>query len=319
MRSFKLQTRVDVPKSKHPIRYEQKILSLGSCFSDNVANHLQMGGLNVLANPFGTLYNPLSMHTAIQRLQDWEHWFTEADLFEYNGLFQSELHHGSFSHEDAKYALSQMNEELRKGRGQLNHCSWLLLTFGSSRAYWSKRTERIVANCHKRPASDFERIDLSLEEMFQPWKALLAELLEKNPTLRVLVTVSPIRHLGDGLVANTQSKAKLLLFCHMLEEQFEAVSYFPSYEIMMDELRDYRYYADDLKHPSSLAVAIICQRFVEAYLLPEDQQLLEEVTAYKRMQGHLVLHAETSSAIAHIHKMEAMRSDLLERYPFLKL
>ena len=247
---------------------------VGSCFSDEIGAQMQQRYLQVTCNPFGTLYNPLSIAQAI----NYQLPMTNDQLVYYEGLWHSMAHHGAFSRaskEEAEQAVRASIETMQKA---LKEASVVIVTFGTAWVY--EKEGAIVGNCHKLPESCFNRRRLSVEEIVEAWKPILAQYPDK----KWLFTVSPIRHIRDGLHENQLSKATLLLAVEQLGD------YFPSYEIMLDELRDYRFYADDLVHPSSLAVNYIWERFVDTFCTPQTKN--ELVLQHKRWkhEHHIPLH-----------------------------
>ena len=276
---MKLQTVVDIKPSAWKIGYEDKILMVGSCFSDEIGEQMEERYLNVTCNPFGTLYNPLSIAQALQ--------MTEMPaLVEHDGLWHSMAHHGSFSRPTKEEAEQAVRESIETMQRALADASVVIVTFGTAWVY--EMDGEIVGNCHKLPESSFTRRRLTVEEIIAAWKPIL----ERYPDKHWLFTVSPIRHIKDGLHENQLSKATLLQAVEQLVNQpcMVDTSYFPSYEILLDELRDYRFYADDLVHPSSLAVHYIWERFVDTYCTNQTKN--ELVLQHKRWkhEHHIPLH-----------------------------
>ena len=275
----KLQTIVDIQPSEWKIGYEDKILMLGSCFSDEIGAQMQQRYLQVTCNPFGTLYNPLSIAQALT--------MTEVpELVEHEGLWHSMAHHGSFSRASKEEAEQAVRASIKAMQQALNEASVVIVTFGTAWVYEMKGEGLpvtgygVVGNCHKLPERCFVRRRLTVEEIVDAWKPILEKYSDKH----WLFTVSPIRHIKDGLHENQLSKATLLQSVDQLGD------YFPSYEIMLDELRDYRFYADDLVHPSSLAVNYIWERFVDTYCTNQTKN--ELVLQHKRWkhEHHIPLH-----------------------------
>ena len=287
---MKLQTVVDIAPSKWKIGYEDKILLLGSCFSDEIGEQMAQRYLQVTSNPFGTLYNPLSIAQALT--------MTEVpELIEHEGLWHSMAHHGSFSRANKDEAEEAVHASIENMQRALQEATVIIVTFGTAWVYElveSRKTKdksQVVGNCHKLPAEAFTRRRLSVEEIVEAWKPLLEQYKDKH----WLFTVSPIRHIKDGLHENQLSKATLLqaveqLQTHMASSAPETLRYFPSYEIVLDELRDYRFYADDLVHPSSMAVNYVWERFVDTFCTPQTKN--ELVLQHKRWkhEHHIPLH-----------------------------
>ena len=277
---MKLQTIVDIKPSEWKIGYEDKILMLGSCFSDEIGEQMQQRYLNVTCNPFGTLYNPLSIAQAMQ--------MTEVpQLVEHEGLYHAMSHHGSFSRANQHEAEQAIRASIETMQQALKEATVVIVTFGTAWVY--EMNGEIVGNCHKLPESCFTRRRLSIEEIVAAWRPIL----DRYPDKHWLFTVSPIRHIRDGLHENQLSKATLLMAVEQLsslEGRSGGVLYFPSYEILLDELRDYRFYADDLVHPSSLAVNYIWERFVDTFCTPQTKnELVLQLKRWKH-EHHLPLH-----------------------------
>ncbi len=277
---MKLQTIVDIKPSEWKIGYEDKILMLGSCFSDEIGEQMQQRYLNVTCNPFGTLYNPLSIAQAMQMTD-------MPQLVEHEGLYHAMSHHGSFSRANQHEAERTVRASIETMQQALKEATVVIVTFGTAWVY--EKDGEIVGNCHKLPESCFTRRRLSVEEIVAAWRPIL----DRYPDKHWLFTVSPIRHIRDGLHENQLSKATLLMAVEQLsslEGRSGGVLYFPSYEIMLDELRDYRFYADDLVHPSSLAVNYIWERFVDTFCTPQTKnELVLQLKRWKH-EHHLPLH-----------------------------
>ena len=278
---MKLQTVVDIAPSKWKIGYEDKILLLGSCFSDEIGEQMKQRYLHVTCNPFGTLYNPLSIAQALTMTE-------MPDLVKHEGLWHAMSHHGSFSRADKEEAEGAIRTSIETMQQALHEASVVIVTFGTAWVY--EKDGAIVGNCHKLPENCFTRRRLTVEEIVAAWKPILAQYPDKH----WLFTVSPIRHIRDGLHENQLSKATLLQAVEKLIANSQVkpatAQYFPSYEIMLDELRDYRFYADDLVHPSSLAVNYIWERFVDTFCTPQTKN--ELVLQHKRWkhEHHISLH-----------------------------
>ena len=234
---------------------------LGSCFADEIAEQMEQRYLAVTRNPFGTLYNPLSIAQALKMT-------AVPPLVEHDGLWHSMAHHGAFSRSTKEEAEKAVRGSIETMQRAVEEANVVIVTFGTAWVYecsmgsgqWS-----VVGNCHKMPAECFTRRRLTAEEIIAAWQPIIERYADKH----WIFTVSPIRHVKDGLHENQLSKATLLQAVDLITNQYAAVSYFPSYEIMLDELRDYRFYADDLVHPSSLAVQYIWERFIDCFCTPQ--------------------------------------------------
>ena len=280
---MKLQTTIEIAPSDWKIGYEDHILMLGSCFSDEIGAQMAQRGLNVTVNPFGTLYNPLSIAQAINS----QFSILNSQLIEYGGLWHSMMHHGSFSRPTKEATEQAVKDSVEMMQRALDEASVIIVTFGTAWVY--EMNGEIVANCHKLPESSFTRRRLSVDEIVEAWKPIIARFPDKH----WIFTVSPIRHIRDGLHENQLSKATLQMAIEQLsslEGRPGGVCYFPSYEILLDELRDYRFYADDLVHPSSLAVEYIWERFANTFCTPQTRNEMNiRLKQYKYTQ-HRPLH-----------------------------
>lgn len=271
-----LQTHVTIPKASFDISHQSKMLLMGSCFSENIGNKLNANKFSVNVNPFGILYNPISIYNAINRLLA-NKLFTEKDFIHHNDSYHSLMHHGSFSKSDLKESVDNVNNEFSLASTQLNSADVLLITFGTSYVFKWNESQEVVGNCHKIPADRFTRERLSIEEIYSAWESLIKRMIACNPTIKILFTVSPIRHFKDGAHENQLSKSILHLSIDKLMHEFpENAFYFPAYEILMDQLRDYRFYTDDMLHPSELAQNYIWSRFGETYFSNETDKIIME-------------------------------------------
>ena len=300
-----LFTRVGMPTIPFGIDFATGIVSLGSCFSDEIGMRLRDSGFHIEQNPFGTLYNPASIASALRRMM-YDIEVGEEDLVEYEGLWHSWHHHGSFSRTTAEGCLEACNSRLHQAHLALKEASLLMVTFGS--AWIFEHEGAVVANCHKLPQQMFVRRRMSVDDIVALWRPLLDELHACYPSLNILFTVSPIRHIGDGAHGNQLSKSTLLLAVDELvdkdlppakrkkkgmkmEDQERPVTlYFPSYEIVLDELRDYRFYDPDMVHPSSLAVDMVWDRFQRVTMVPAVRDQAHFNAKQSKRTHHIPLH-----------------------------
>lgn len=276
---MKLQTTVEIKPSPWKIGYEDKILLLGSCFSDSIGQIMAMRELQVTSNPFGTLYNPISIAQAFNsQLSTFN-----SHLVLQDNLWHSMSHHGSFSRptkEEAQAAVQASVEAMQKAFSEANV---VIVTFGTAWVY--EMDGVVVGNCHKLPESRFTRKRLTVDEIVQTWRSII----EKHPDKHWLFTVSPIRHIKDGLHENQLSKAILLQAIEQLTQSSNC-QYFPSYEIVLDELRDYRFFSDDLVHPSPIAINYVWDRFIEAFCTPQTRNEMNIRLKRWKFEHHIFLH-----------------------------
>ncbi|MBO4567058.1 MAG: GSCFA domain-containing protein [Bacteroidales bacterium] len=274
---MKFFSQVVFPPLESPFCLQDRIVLLGSCFADSIGEKMAAAGFDVMVNPFGTLYNPASIEQAVQRLDSGKP-FGPEDCVQMGagaGRICSFWHHTSFARATAEEFLSNANAKLQQASEFWKSANRLVLTLGTSFVW--RHDGRIVANCLKRPAGEFTREMLTVEQSSE----CLRSIASAHPEKKILLTVSPIRHLGDGAHANALSKARLLLAADTI-----AAEYFPAYEIMMDELRDYRFYADDLVHPSPAAVSYIWERFLATAVLPSDLDQISRNEKAARQMTH---------------------------------
>ena len=322
---IQLSTPIQLPPSPPRLGYGMGGLSMGSCFSEHIGAYLRDGGLSLEINPFGIQYNPLSIAEGLNQLLKGKD-FEREDLFEYGGLYHSFLHHGSFSAVAPEEALLRMNEARRSALELLPHLRFLLLTWGTAYVYRLATEEygggigSVVSNCHKLPERTFSRERTSLSELPSVWCPLIEELRERFPDLIIVQAVSPVRHLRDGAHGNALSKATLLLFAEELTRLYpQHCFYFPSYELVLDELRDYRYYADDLVHPSTLTQRIVQERFASWLLDEEAERGLPQAHRLRRELCHRPLH---EGGKAHTQRLETLRERIQAfrtQYPLAQL
>lgn len=310
-------TPVETIRTKVEITHECPILVMGSCFAENIGKRLATGKFICEENPFGVLYNPLSIATALRQMMEGRT-YDEAspELVEHGGLWHSLMHHGSFSASTREECLTRINERLTKAHTFLPQTRLILITFGTAYVYRHREKGMVVGNCHKLSERSFTRERLATEEIVTEYTALIESLIRMNPDVHLLFTVSPIRHLRDGLHANQLSKATLLLaidrLCQLMPEQ---CSYFPAYEIMMDELRDYRFYADDMMHPSPLAIEHIWRHFADIFFPQQTKKFLQAWEEIRQALDHRPFHPEGEAYKQFLSQIELRIHRLKEKYP----
>ncbi len=290
---MELQTKVDIPSPVRQISHSDKIMFLGSCFADEIGGRMEEHMYDVMVNPFGVLFNPASIAASLHRLSCREY-FTEESLVKHKDLWLSYFHSGRFYSADKYELLERLNVELDRAADHFASARHVILTLGTSRVYRLISGNYIVANCHRSPASDFERLLLEPDEIW----GLLGPLITAYPDKQWILTVSPVRHLKDGARENQVSKASLHLAVDKLLKCYGNVSYFPAYEIMNDELRDYRFYATDMFHPAETAVGYIWEKFARSHFPEGEQRLNEKIARYCAMSKHRALFPESEEFTA---------------------
>ena len=316
---MELITKVEYDKAPFKISHLSKSLLLGSCFAENIGCLMRENKFDCDVNPFGILYNPLSVSKALDDIIACKHYGPD-DLFFHQECYHSYMHHGSFSATNREMVLDTINTRLSKASQRLAQTEVLIITFGTAWVYYLQSTREVVSNCHKMPAKTFVREKLTVNDIVETYSSLIAKLQQCSPNLRLLFTVSPIRHVKDGLHENQLSKATLLLAVDELTRRFpEQVSYFPAYEIVMDELRDYRFYADDMVHPSALAIQYIWERFCELYFSADTLQLMKECSNLARALAHRPLKPDSTEYKRFLGQIVLKIEQLNEKYPYLDL
>ena len=281
----KFRTEIEIPSSDHKISHQSTVLLIGSCFSEHIGNSLAEYKFNVDINPTGIVYNPLSALSCLRALVENKKYLKE-DLYETNGRYVSFDHHGSFSDPNPDECLRKINERIKKASDRLATTDYIILTFGTAWVYRLADSGRVVSNNHKLPAKYFTRELLKKEVIISHYQELILEILKTNPNLRFIFTVSPVRHWKDGARFNMVSKSTLILAVHELTGLFETAEYFPAYELAMDDLRDYRFYAGDMIHPNSQMTDYIWEKFSQTYFTGETIKLIEKLESINRARDH---------------------------------
>lgn len=298
------------------INYEDKILLVGSCFSQEISNRLAALKFNVCANPNGIIYDPLSIARSIFSYIE-NRTLAEKDLFQQNHLWHSWQHHSSFSGVDKKLVLERINSSQAVAHQYLKEASVLILTFGTAYNYSLKNERVSVANCHKAPADFFNKTLPGIEEMIQEVLRLIAALREFNPALQIIFTVSPVKHIKDGVVENNRSKARLIEMTHTVIDKTKNVFYFPSFEIINDVLRDYRYYKKDLVHPNETAIDYVFENFSNSFFDNSTKDMVIEVKKVIAAVNHKPIFKESEGHKKFISDQLKQIEKLNRLYPFL--
>ncbi|MBN2744281.1 GSCFA family protein [Breznakibacter xylanolyticus] len=315
---MQLRTEITPPEAPRRIDYADHILCMGSCFAENIGKRFIDNRMNALVNPFGILFNPMSIAMAIRRMIATTE-YTSNDLIQHQGIWHSFAHHGCFSSSDMDQTLNAINRSLVKASHEIRHCNYLFLTFGTSWVYEWVETQQIVANCHKLPDKNFNRYRLCVDRIVELYKKLLIELLEINPGVQIVLTVSPVRHWKDGANGNQLSKAVLLLAVDQLCKLFECASYFPAYEIVLDDLRDYRFFDDDMLHPSSVAIDYVWEKFAGSWFNRETVACCKAMEPIVCARHHRPLHPDTDAYLQFVRNMMTRIEQVKQKFPLLDL
>ncbi|WP_304342892.1 GSCFA domain-containing protein [Chryseobacterium koreense] len=273
---MKFRTEVKIKDSEKKIEVEDRIFSMGSCFATEISELLETGQIQTLSNPYGTIFNPYSINSALKKIHDAD-FYTEEDLVGYDNQVISLDHHTSFDSRFSHKTLEKINSKIEEANLFLQETSWIIITYGTSFIYEFLPKKKLVANCHKIPGKYFEKRLLTNQEIVDSIRETienLNDICKKN--VQILFTVSPVRHTKDGMVENNLSKSKLISAIHEVLPPFENCHYLPVYEVLMDDLRDYRFYKEDLIHPNSQAVQYIWEKFGNAYFSDATMDFVEE-------------------------------------------
>ncbi len=315
---MKFRTEIEVHQAGQTIAHSDPILTMGSCFAENISTLLKERFFNVLENPFGVLYNPLSISGALKLVMEQKR-FDENDLIFHQEEWHSLWHHSTFSHHDPRICLQNINTQMEQAHHFLKKARWMIVTFGTSFVYFHKQRIMVVANCHKIPETQFERRLISIEEIVEEWRLTLNALKEFNPDLHIIFSVSPIRHLRDGLIANQQSKATLLLAVHRLIENCAHCYYFPAYEILMDDLRDYRFYAANMTHPNDQAVNYIWEKFQTMFFTAETQKIASQFYTLFKAVNHRPRNSSSPASQKFYQATLEKLEELASTFPYVNL
>ena len=312
---MKLTTPIKLSRQNPPINYSSKVLLLGSCFAQNMGAKLEYYKFQQCTNPFGILFHPVAIEKLITRAVN-QTWFTSKDVFLQNEQWHCFLAHSKLSNTSEEDLISALNSALEKLRFSLLEASHVVFTFGTAWVYKHLEKDTIVANCHKVPQKEFVKQLLSPDDVSDVLLGIETKLRTINPTCSIINTVSPVRHIKDGLIANSRSKAHLIAGVQEIVSPEKLNYYFPSYEIMMDELRDYRYYKEDLIHPNQTAIHLIWEKFLSSWVASETFEIQKKIAVIQNGLLHIPFN-ENSKAHIHFKKdLETKISEIKEQLPW---
>ena len=311
-------TKIPVQKSSFPIDYDSKIMLLGSCFAENMGNKFDYFKFQATTNPFGIIFNPVSLKKIIERSVQ-KNYFSENDIFFHNESWHCFEVHSELSNPDKDTFLESLNDLIRLTNQQLNDSTHIIITLGTSWVYRNIESNEIVANCHKVPQKQFTKELLSINQIEESLQNIISLIHSVNPNCNFIFTVSPVRHIKDGFTENTLSKAHLIAAIHKtITHHTSPITYFPSYEIMMDELRDYRFYAEDMLHPSQTAVDYIWIQFFENYISESQFGLMNDICSIQKGLKHRPFNPNTESHQKFLHQLELKIKTIQNQHPFIK-
>ena len=315
------RTTIPILESDNPIDYNSKIVSLGSCFAVNMAEKLDYFKFQNACNPFGILFHPLAIEKLINFAVSGKQ-FTESAIFFYNERWHCFDAHSDLSNPDAAKLIATLNSIVDSTLKQITESSHIIITYGTAWIYRNLESNTIVANCHKVPQKEFKKEILSVEIIENSIKNTIGLIQKINPKCNIIFTVSPVRHLKDGFVENQQSKAHLISAIHQILQSeicsLQSAIYFPSYEIMMDELRDYRFYAEDMLHPNQVAIDYIWERFFQTQIADGIYPIMEEVCSIQKGLQHRPFNPSSESHKKFDEKLGEKISKLVSQYSFIK-
>ena len=315
---MQLTTKTELPTGETVISHKDNIILIGSCFADNIGNRLCSMKFRTDCNPFGVQYNPMSIASVLERVASGEPFKEDSpELFLHNSQWHSIMHHGSFSRKDKDELIRNINHALSHAHETAKKCDVAIITFGTAFVYSRKSDNRIVGNCHKLPERDFDRRMLDTDTIVEKFSHVISLYKSINKDIRFIFTVSPIRHMRDGAHGNQKSKGTLLLAIDEIIERNSNCFYFPAYEIMLDELRDYRFYADDMVHPSSMAVEYIWECFGKCYFNSNTTTLNSCIEEVARGLSHRPFDAESDGYRRFLKALTEKMETLTKKHPYL--
>ena len=313
---MKLQTQIPLQKQlKKPINYHSKMVLLGSCFSENIGEKFDYFKFQNLQNPFGIFFHPKAIEKFIHQVVS-KKVFSNDDVFFENERWHCFDAHSSLSSSNKETLLSNLNSRIESTHLALKNTTHCIITFGTSWVYRFSETDEIVANCHKIPQNKFAKELLSINEISESIENIISFLTSINPEITLIFSVSPVRHLKDGFVENTQSKAHLIAAIHTILKD-KNVFYFPSYEIMIDELRDYRFYGEDMIHPNQIAIQYIWEKFIATWFSQESILIMNEIESIQKGLLHKPFDENSEKHQAFLDNLEGKKRKIQERFPFI--
>ena len=303
------------PVLKEKIDITDKILLVGSCFTEHMHDFLNKSKFQVLQNPHGVLFNPISIFEAITTyIQNKQ--IHESDLFEHLGLWKNWTFHSGFAGTDKSITLNSLNASIQKGHNFINNANYLFITLGSAFVY-TLSNGKVVANCHKLSADTFCKRLLEPFEIIDSFSLMFNELKQVNPALRIILTVSPVRHLKDGFIQNNRSKAVLMYAIDRITTLFPEIIYFPAYELVIDDLRDYRFFAEDMVHPNYQATRYVWEKFKQSSLNGRTREVLKDIDALNSATNHVIMHPGSEEHQKFVEKFKSLTESLAFRFPML--
>ncbi|WP_313804293.1 GSCFA domain-containing protein [Flavobacterium sp.] len=305
---MQFRTQIPISASEFPIDYSSRMVSLGSCFAENMGEKFDYFKFQNLVNPFGIIFNPVSLEILVKRIVE-KRYYSENDIFYHNERWNCYEVHSEVSRLDKTDFLNTLNQALENSHAWIGNATHLVITLGTSWVYRNVESNEIVANCHKVPQKEFVKELLSVNQISESLQNIITFVHSVNPDCKFIFTVSPVRHIKDGFAENNLSKAHLISAIHTMINNQSSINYFPSYEIMMDELRDYRFYAEDMLHPNKIAIDYIWERFYEFGIASDCFALMKEVEAIQKSLEHRPFNSQSEE----FQKFSEVLSSKIER------
>ena len=312
---MKFSTKVPISKYQNPITYESRIMSIGSCFAENIGEKLEYFKFQNIVNPFGIIFNPVSIEKIIDRIVNYKK-FTDSDIFFHNEQWHCFEVHSELSNSNKDEFLKNLNKLLIDCRVEISKLTHFIITYGTSWVYRNLASNEIVANCHKISQNQFTKELLTIEISKKSIENTVSLIRKINPDCNFILTISPVRHIKDGFIENQVSKSHLISAIYSCN--FQPTTYFPSYEIMMDELRDYRFYANDMLHPSQLAIDFIWMKFFENYVDESQFETMNGVCSIQKSLLHKPFNPESKKHLTFIADLNLKINRIRAKFPFME-
>lgn len=314
---MKLQTQLPLEIQSPAIDYRSKLVLLGSCFAEHIAEKFSYYKFQNNVNPLGVLFHPVAILDLLSRAHQ-DRFYSENDVFFSNGCWQTFHAHSRLNSTSQSEILDHLNTALKSTQDQLQSASHVILTFGTAWVYEHKQSKKTVANCHKQPQREFDKSILSVDQLQDTFKSIISILTSFNPEVTVVFSISPVRHLKDGFVENNRSKAHLISALHAVINTSKNTHYFPSYELLMDELRDYRFYKQDMVHPNQIAIDYVWEKFQSIWINPEVNSTMQEVNQLQKGLTHKPFNPISSEHADFLSSLSKKVQDLESQFPFMK-
>jgi hypothetical protein len=311
------RTELHIPNNGLKIEHHDALFFMGSCFAENIAEKTEKLLFNSVTNPHGILYNPYSIVTALYDYCN-KNVYSDHELFYYNNWWNSWNHHSRFSNTDKNECLKIINSEIEKAHHHLKKSKFLFITLGSAFVYRKKSSNQLVGNCHKVPNKEFEKELLSINTIIELFEKNIQILSEFNPSLQIIFTVSPVRYIRDGIIENNLSKARLIESVHQLCNRYSNCSYFPAYELVIDDLRDYRFFEEDMVHPNKIAIDYVWKKFSNSYLSNQCLNIIKQIDEINKAENHRPFNSSSDSYQLFVKNNQEKKATLMDKHPYLK-